>query len=127
MHHRIPFLLVLLLSLLFAARVAGAGEAARSFPFCQINPQGWCPSAGWDRCGRHSDTASCKADPGCRGLPYHGESVIACLSDGKGFATNCPSVGCVSRCIGLESAQCRQYQDPPYSLCRWVDDNCAER
>ena len=129
MHHRILLLLVLLLSLLFAAHVARADvpEAAHSFPFCQMNPQGWCPSANWDRCGRHSDTPSCKADPDCQGLPYRGESVVACLSDGKGFATNCPSVGCANRCIGLDSAQCRQYQAPPYSLCRWLGDHCVDR
>jgi hypothetical protein len=30
-------------------------------------------------------------------MPYRGESVVPCVSDGTGFSRNCPSVGCVNR------------------------------
>jgi hypothetical protein len=29
-------------------------------------------------------------------MPYRGESVVACLLDSRGFASNCPTVGCSS-------------------------------
>jgi hypothetical protein len=29
-------------------------------------------------------------------MPYQGESVVACQLDGRGFASNCPTVGCTS-------------------------------
>ena len=30
------------------------------------------------------------------GMRYRGESVIACILDERGFASNCPTVGCTS-------------------------------
>ncbi len=69
---------------------AGAGP-------CGLSPSDWCPSPPGDPCGAHKDAASCKADARCNGMRYRGESVVACQYDARGFATNCPTVGCISR------------------------------
>ena len=66
-------------------------------PNCGRRPSDWCPAPAGDACGAHPDEKSCRADSRCRGLPYLGESVVACEPDGHGFWTNCPAVGCVSR------------------------------
>jgi hypothetical protein len=29
-------------------------------------------------------------------MPYRGESLVACKFDARGFAENCPAVGCIS-------------------------------
>jgi hypothetical protein len=63
---------------------------------CGLSPGDWCPSPPGDPCGLHKDRASCQADPACSGVPYRGESVVACQVDERGFASNCPTVGCVS-------------------------------
>ncbi len=65
-------------------------------PTCGTRPSDWCPSPPGDACGAHKDTASCKADPRCAGMPYRGESLVACQYDARNFASNCPTVGCVS-------------------------------
>jgi hypothetical protein len=57
----------------------------------------WCPSYRGDPCGRHKNTAACKADPKCYGMPYRGVSFIPCFLDKRGFASNCPTVGCTSK------------------------------
>jgi hypothetical protein len=57
----------------------------------------WCPSPAGDPCGEHKDVASCRADKKCKGMPYKGESLMACRDDGTGFSKNCPTVGCISR------------------------------
>jgi hypothetical protein len=64
---------------------------------CGMSPRDWCPSPAGDPCGKHKDVAACKADKRCRGMPYRGESVVACTDDGSGFSPNCPTVGCISR------------------------------
>ena len=64
---------------------------------CGLSPSDWCPSPPGDPCGAHKDTEACRADPKCVGMPYRGESVIACIFDERGFASNCPTVGCTSR------------------------------
>ena len=80
--------------LALAALVAtGVPAAAQS---CGMNPKDWCPSQAGDPCGRHRNAAACRADPACYGMPYSGESVIACMFDERGFASNCPTVGCTS-------------------------------
>jgi hypothetical protein len=66
-------------------------------PGCGSNPMDWCPSPPGDPCGLHANEKACRADPHCKGMPYHGESVVACNDDGNGFWRNCPAVGCVSR------------------------------
>ncbi|MFO1518704.1 MAG: hypothetical protein U1F57_03420 [bacterium] len=64
---------------------------------CGISPTDWCPSPAGDSCGAHKNEKECRADPKCKGMPYRGESVEACMADGRGFWSNCPAVGCVSR------------------------------
>ena len=56
----------------------------------------WRASPAGDRCGRHRDQASCKADPACFAMPDRGESVIACILDSRGFGVELPGVGCTS-------------------------------
>lgn len=73
-----------------------APVAAQPNP-CGISPIDWCASPPGDPCGRHKNQGDCRADPLCKGMPYRGESVIACIPDGKGFWENCPAVGCISR------------------------------
>lgn len=71
-------------------------EAAPPRP-CGLSPSDWCASPlADDPCSRHKDARSCRADPLCYGMPYRGESVIACILDERGFASNCPTVGCTS-------------------------------
>ena len=65
-------------------------------PNCGLRPGDWCPAPLGDPCGRHKNVEDCKADPKCGGMGYRGESVEACHSDARGFATNCPTVGCQS-------------------------------
>jgi hypothetical protein len=74
----------------------GAGAAADGGELCGLGPSDWCPAPAGDPCGRHLDEAACRADPVCFGMPYRGESVVACLWDERGFAPNCPAVGCTS-------------------------------
>jgi len=83
----------MLMSISFAA-VATAADAPPVD--CGRSPSDWCPSPPGDPCGAHKDAASCKADSACFGMPYRGESLVACQSDERGFASNCPTVGCTS-------------------------------
>jgi hypothetical protein len=64
---------------------------------CGIAPTDWCAPPPGDPCGRHRNEQECRADPRCKGMPYRGESVVACMSDGKGFWSNCHATGCISR------------------------------
>ncbi|HLX06559.1 MAG TPA: hypothetical protein VKY89_01715 [Thermoanaerobaculia bacterium] len=64
---------------------------------CGFRPDDWCPAPAGDACGRHHAEGACRDDPGCRGLPYRGESVVACIPDAQGFWSNCPAVGCIAR------------------------------
>jgi hypothetical protein len=87
-------LVVLLLSLLLPSVPAQALETGKA---CGISLSDWCPSRPGDPCGRHKNTAACKADAKCYGMPYRGESLIACMYDARGFASNCPTVGCTNQ------------------------------
>jgi hypothetical protein len=87
---RFPILLAALLLTVSSAAAADAGGS------CGFRPDDWCPSPPGDPCGRHLNEADCKADPACYAMPYRGESVVACIVDERGFATNCPAVGCTS-------------------------------
>jgi hypothetical protein len=78
-----------------AAPAPPAAGSPRSGP-CGMSPNDWCAAPAGDPCGQHKNTESCKADPKCGGMPYHGESVVACKLDARGFGINCPTVGCVS-------------------------------
>ena len=70
---------------------------ARPTAPCGFRTTDWCPSPAGDPCGAHKDVASCRADAACKGMVYRGESVVACMDDGHGFPSNCPTVGCISR------------------------------
>jgi len=76
---------------------AGAPVADEPSAPCGASTQDWCPSPEGDVCGEHADEASCRADARCVGMPYRGESFVACQPDGHGFWTNCPAVGCISK------------------------------
>ncbi|MCE9625975.1 MAG: hypothetical protein K8R69_11090 [Deltaproteobacteria bacterium] len=89
----IPLFFVLLLA---AAPACAKSKSVPADPNCGISPSDWCPSPPDDPCGRHKNTEDCRADPSCEGRPYRGESAIACMFDQRGFATNCPTVGCRS-------------------------------
>ena len=78
--------------------LAGASEGqANGRQTCGITLGDWCPSYRGDPCNRHKNTATCSADPKCYGMPYRGESLIACMFDERGFASNCPTVGCTGK------------------------------
>lgn len=65
------------IGLLLAAGVLAPARAATG-P-CG-NPTDWCPTPPGASCGRHRTEAACRADPGCAGLPYRGESVVGLVS-----------------------------------------------
>ena len=91
---RVTSIAAALCFLAFAAS-ASAAEQSRAVP-CGLGPSDWCPPPPGDPCGKHSDTAACRADPACYGMPYRGESVVACTRDERGFGKNCPTVGCTA-------------------------------
>jgi len=66
---------------------------------CGYRPSDWCPSPEGDPCGRHADEAACRADPQCIGMRYRGTSFVSCMPDGRGFWSNCPAVGCITKPI----------------------------
>lgn len=72
---------------------------------CGLSIRDWCPSPAGDPCGRHKNERECRADAACVGLRYRGKSVVACQPDGRGFWTNCPAVGCISRPPGAAPAR----------------------
>jgi hypothetical protein len=74
---------------------------------CGSSPSDWCASPPGDPCGAHRSADACSGDARCEGIPYAGESFVACQLDARCFATNCPTVGCVRRCEELDAAACR--------------------
>jgi hypothetical protein len=86
-------LLILSLVLLLCAS-EGRANGRR---ICGTSPGDWCPSYRGDPCNRHKSADACRTDPKCYGMPYRGESLIACMYDERGYASNCPTVGCTSR------------------------------
>jgi hypothetical protein len=85
----------LLLALVPEAQANGRRDVARRD--CGTRLEDWCPSYRGDPCNRHKTTAACKADRKCFGMPYRGVSFVPCFLDERGFASNCPTVGCTSR------------------------------
>src|SRR5258708_22142595 len=88
-------LAILLLSPVIRMVVADACAATAS-GVCGLSPTDWGHTSAADPCGRHPNQRGCRGDPRCVGLPYRGESVVACRPDGHGFLTNCPAVACIS-------------------------------
>jgi hypothetical protein len=80
------------LSLLALAALVAAAEPHA----CGMSPSDWCPAPSGDPCGRHRNVTACRADPACYGMPYHGESLVSCIVNERGFGSNCPTVGCTS-------------------------------
>ncbi len=64
---------------------------------CGLSPNDWCTGPKDGACGRHMNEADCRADTKCVAVRYSGESVVACNWDERGFAGNCPAVGCQDR------------------------------
>jgi hypothetical protein len=64
---------------------------------CGVSPDDWCTGIRDGACGRHMNEADCRADSHCAAMRYGGESVVACHWDERGFADNCPAVGCRER------------------------------
>jgi hypothetical protein len=81
--------------LLFALLVPASLVRAQNI--CGVSPDDWCTSAKDSACGRHTNEADCRADSNCAAMRYSGESVVACHWDERGFADNCPAVGCEDR------------------------------
>jgi hypothetical protein len=75
---------------------ATAAPAATQSNPCGFAPGDWCPAEKGDPCSTHPNATACRADPACYGVPYRGESVVACDIDERGFASNCPTIGCTS-------------------------------
>ncbi len=98
MIRRVKRFATLALGCLMALAIASASAqpVGRDGPGCGENPADWCSAPPGDPCGRHKDVKACKADPRCVGMPYHGESVVACKAGDRGFSPNCPTVGCRS-------------------------------
>jgi hypothetical protein len=82
--------------LALAALISATSSVPAQRGPCGMNATDWCPAAPDDPCGRHRDVAACRADQECYGRPYEGESLVACILDRRGFASNCPTVGCTS-------------------------------
>ena len=82
---------------LLACSAEGHANGRNSRDTCGMSVRDWCPSYRGDPCNRHKNTAACRADQKCYGMAYRGESLIACMLDERGFASNCPTIGCSSR------------------------------
>jgi hypothetical protein len=94
---RSTLLIVFALSLAVAPEGQANGRRDATRNDCGMKLDDWCPSYRGDPCNRHKTTAACKADPKCYGMPYRGVSFVPCFLDERGFASNCPTVGCTSR------------------------------
>ena len=98
----LPSAILLMTLAMVEIAVAHGGAAAETAPnVCGLSPTDWCHTPAAASCGRHPNEEACRADPRCAGLPYRGESVVACSPDGHGFWINCPAVGCISRSSGV--------------------------
>ena len=83
-------------ALLLLVLAIGTAAASDGDGLCGLSPDDWCAAPEGDPCGRHMNEAACRADPACFAMPYRGELVVPCLWDQRGFAPNCPAVGCTS-------------------------------
>ena len=92
-------------------------------PVCGVSPSDWCVAPGDDPCAIHKDKSSCQADKNCEGMPYRGESAVACQFDNRGFASNCPTVGCISTCVSMSKDMCQHHFD----RCQLDGSTCAPK
>lgn len=90
---------------------------------CGTRVNDWCPSPPNDPCGEHKNAIECEKDSRCEGLPYVGESVVACEMNLRCFSSNCPTVGCVSACETLPSDLCLKTAE----RCEPYEDNKCRR
>ncbi len=93
---------------------------------CGLSPQDWCRSAPGDICGKYRDKRSCQGDFQCEALPYRGESMVTCQKDERGFASNCPTVGCRLRSELLQKSDCVFYEIQ-YGITKWENERCRSR
>ena len=87
---------------------------------CGMSPDDWCPAPEGDPCGALHEVQACQADTRCEGMPYRGESLVACALVARCFAHNCRSVGCVSRCETLGEQACEMHG----YRCTWNGATC---
>ncbi|MCB9583401.1 MAG: hypothetical protein H6717_40590 [Polyangiaceae bacterium] len=81
---------------------------------CGERPDDWCTAVSGDPCAKHTDAKACEADPKCEALSYRGESAAACMTDDRCFASNCPAIGCITRCEELSASDCLRDE-----VCLW--------
>lgn len=87
---------------------------------CGSSVSDWCAAPAGDPCGAHANLQSCRTDVRCEGMPYTGESLAACTLDARCFSSNCPTVGCISRCetLGEQACELHGYR------CSWNGSQC---
>lgn len=83
----------ILFLMLASAPMSGAWSAGG----CGASINDWCTGLKDGACGAHMNEAACKSDEACMAARYSGESLVACHWDERGFADNCPAVGCRDR------------------------------
>ncbi len=116
-------IIVFLIANSFLTLFSCAAEApCKTDSSCGISPHDWCCAPKGDPCGSYNDKKSCQSDSMCEGLPYLGESAVPCQWDERGFSSNCPTVGCVSRCENLNAQDCLLTK----GRCVPTDQGCAE-
>jgi hypothetical protein len=125
---------LLLLGLVLLACKGSPSRTSKSS--CGFRTDDWCKAVGNDPCRDHEDAATCRADPKCEALPYRGESAVACITDSRCFASNCPAVGCITRCEELTESTCDREEiclwkgqggdcKPGEHRCRWDGTRCV--
>ncbi len=130
---RAPGLLLAIALPLLACKHAASRTSG---PNCGFGTDDWCKAVGSDPCNAHTNQHECKADPKCEALPYRGESAVACRTDSRCFATNCPAIGCITRCGELSESTCDREEiclwkgqggacTPGEHRCRWDGTRCV--
>src|SRR4030095_7299559 len=120
-----PLFLLLLLfgGLVFLSPLPARAPKTPAPPPCGTSPTDWCTTHSKDPCGRHLSVPECQLDPECVGMPYPGEYLLGCRVDERGFGTNCPTVGCLSRCEPLSKQRCEWAGDH----CLWENSPCRKQ
>lgn len=121
------------LALLACKRTSGSSGVSKAS--CGHRTDDWCKAVDGDPCRSHKNSGDCKADPKCEALLYRGESAVACVTDNRCFAENCPDVGCITRCEELDESSCGREEPcfwkgqggscaPHEHRCRWDGTRC---